>query len=183
MKRFLFFFLFITLPGFVLRAQFSKATLQANGLTCALCSRSVHKALQKLPFVESVTVDLKSTTFHIVFITGKWIIPDAIKEAVENAGFSVGALTLFGQFSETVSGENGHLKLGNLNIHILNDSEKILHGEVKMRIVDKGFTSEKELKKNLKLYRNKCFESGKTDSFCCKVKGMNAGERLYHVMI
>ena len=39
-------------------AQFSKAKLQASGLTCAMCARSVYKNLEALPFVDSIGTDL-----------------------------------------------------------------------------------------------------------------------------
>ena len=51
-------------------AQFSKANLQATGLTCAMCSNAINKALQKLPFVESVKADIKNSSFSIAFRTG-----------------------------------------------------------------------------------------------------------------
>ena len=35
-----------------LQAQFSKATLQASGLTCSMCSKAVKVALEKVPFVQ-----------------------------------------------------------------------------------------------------------------------------------
>ena len=47
--------------------QFTKANLQASGLTCALCSNAINKALQKLSFVASVKPDIKNSSFDIVF--------------------------------------------------------------------------------------------------------------------
>jgi copper chaperone CopZ len=68
-------------------AQFSKAELQATGLTCAMCSNAINKALQKVPFVESVRPDIKNSSFNIVFKANAEIDIDALKNAVEDAGF------------------------------------------------------------------------------------------------
>ena len=37
-----------------------KASLQATGLTCAMCSNAINKALLQVPFVESVKSDIKT---------------------------------------------------------------------------------------------------------------------------
>ncbi|NDF99832.1 MAG: copper chaperone, partial [Chitinophagia bacterium] len=42
-------------------AQFSQAKLQATGLTCALCSKAIHQALEKLPFVQKVSAQIKES--------------------------------------------------------------------------------------------------------------------------
>ncbi len=81
-------------------AQFTKATLQATGLTCAMCSNAINKALQKVSFVESVKSDIKNSAFDIVFKQSTEVNIDALKDAVEDAGFSVGSLKLTGNFSE-----------------------------------------------------------------------------------
>jgi len=66
MKKFL---ILILIIGLVLnsQAQFTKARLQATGLTCAMCSNAVNKALQKLSFVEKVYSDIKNSAFDIRF--------------------------------------------------------------------------------------------------------------------
>src|SRR5437762_7614650 len=81
-------------------AQFTKATLQATGLTCAMCSNAINKALQKITFVESVKSDIKNSAFNIVFKQNEATDIDALKKAVEDAGFSIGSLKLTGTFKE-----------------------------------------------------------------------------------
>ena len=66
MKK-LFFIVLIAFVGLSSQAQFTKATLQATGLTCAMCSNAINKALVKVPFVESVKADIKNSAFHMVF--------------------------------------------------------------------------------------------------------------------
>ena len=57
----------IVLSTLVATAQFSSASLQASGLTCALCTKAINKSLEQLPFVESVNADIKTSSFRITF--------------------------------------------------------------------------------------------------------------------
>ena len=68
-----------------LNAQFSKATLQATGLTCAMCSNAINKALMEVPFVQSVRSDIKNSAFNIVFKEGAAVNIDALKQAAPYA--------------------------------------------------------------------------------------------------
>ena len=79
--------------------QFTKATLQATGLTCAMCSNAINKALQAKPFIQSVKSDIKNSAFNIVFKENADVDIDEIRKAVEDAGFAVGSLKLTGNFS------------------------------------------------------------------------------------
>ena len=54
----------------VSQAQFTKATLQASGLTCSMCNNAINKALKALPFVSSVKSDIKNASFDMVFKEG-----------------------------------------------------------------------------------------------------------------
>jgi len=75
-------------------AQFSRASLQATGLTCALCSKAIHQALEKIPFVQKVSAQLKESGFEITNKPDSTVDPAQIRTAVEEAGFFVGALYL-----------------------------------------------------------------------------------------
>ncbi len=163
-------------------AQFSKATLQATGLTCAMCSNAIHKALQKVPFVESVKADIKNSVFSIVFKSNSVVDIDALKESVEDAGFSVGSLKLTGAFSEVKIEKDKHIKIGNENFHFLNGDGQSLSGEQVITVVDKNFVTEKQFKKLSASSKMSCVQSGKTSS-CCVKDGMAEGERVYHVTI
>ena len=156
-----------------LNAQFSKATLQATGLTCAMCSNAVNKALQKVSFVESVKSDIKNSSFDIVFKQNAEINIDALKDAVEDAGFSVGSLKLTGNFTEVAIENDKHVKIGNETFHFLNVSGQVLNGEKTITILDKNFVTEKVFKKYSSATKLSCMQTGKTAS----------GERIYHVTI
>ena len=75
-------------------AQFKGARLQALGLTCAMCSNSITKSLKTIPFIETIEVDLKNTSYDLKFKEGVEVDFDMIRKKVESAGFSVGALTV-----------------------------------------------------------------------------------------
>ncbi|HEY5774396.1 MAG TPA: heavy metal-associated domain-containing protein, partial [Chitinophagaceae bacterium] len=64
-----------------LQAQFSKATLQASGLTCSMCSKAVKVALEKVPFVQEVKVNIKSQEYTVIFKENNNADFDALKKA------------------------------------------------------------------------------------------------------
>lgn len=172
MKK-IFFFLAVVLLTIRLNAQFSKATLQATGLTCSMCSNAVNRALQKVSFVESVKPDIKNSSFEIVFRNNTEISPDALKDAVEDAGFSVGSLRLTGSFNGLGIENNKHVKIGKQYFHFLQVNNQVLNGEKTITVMDKNFVTEKAFKKYSNATRVSCDQTSKTES----------GERIYHVTI
>jgi copper chaperone CopZ len=164
------------------QAQFSRATLQATGLTCAMCSNAINKALQAVPFIETVRSDIKNSAFSIVFKTGSEVDIDAIKKAVEDAGFSVGSLKLTGQFKDVKVANDQHVKIGNANFHFLDVKDQMLNGESTITIVDKDFVTAKQFKKFSAATKMACVKTGKAGN-CCTKDGMSAESRIYHVTI
>jgi copper chaperone CopZ len=164
------------------QAQFSKATLQATGLTCAMCSNAINKALQAVPFVESVRSDIKNSAFNMVFKPGATVDIDALKNAVEDAGFSIGSLKLTGTFDAINVGDDKHVQVGNTNFHFMNLTTQVLSGEKTITVVDKDFLSAKQFKKISASSKMSCVQTGKAAS-CCVKDGMTEGERIYHVTI
>lgn len=168
--------------GLSAQAQFSKAELQATGLTCAMCSNAINKALDVLPFISSVKSDIKSSSFHIVFKEGAEVDIDAIKNAVEDAGFSVGSLQLTGVFNEGKLANDQHLSIGKNVYHFLNANNQLLNGQKTIKVVDKNFVTAKQFKKIAAATKMACVQTGKTAS-CCTNEGMPANTRIYHVTI
>lgn len=164
------------------KAQFTKASLQATGLTCAMCSNAINKALQKVPFVESVKSDIKNSSFSIVFKTGVPVSIDALKEAVEGAGFSVGNLYLTGNFDNVAVEADKHIKVGDIVFHFLNVQPQTLSGERTIQVVDKNFVSAKQFKKFCGYTKMTCIQTGKAAD-CCPGDGMQPDTRIYHVTI
>ncbi len=174
--------LIIALSAAPSQAQFTKATLQATGLTCAMCSNAINKALQKVPFVETIKSDIKNSAFTMAFKADTQVDIDALKDAVEDAGFSIGSLMLTGSFSETKIEKDQHIKIGNENFHFLNVNSQVLNGEQTITVVDKNFVTEKQFKKHSSATKMSCMQTGKAAS-CCVKDGISAGERVYHVTI
>jgi copper chaperone CopZ len=172
----------VFLAATVTHAQFSKATLQATGLTCAMCSNAINKALLKVPAVETVVSDIKNSSFKIVFKAGSQVNIDALKDAVEDAGFSVGGLQLTGSFTDVKLDKDKHIRIGNENFHFLNGNGQSLNGEQVISVVDRNFIPEKQFKKLSASAKMSCVQTGKTAS-CCSKDGMGEGERIYHVTI
>src|ERR1044071_8054995 len=101
-------------------AQFTGASLQASGLTCAMCSKAVKVALEKVPFVQEVKVNIKSQEYTITFKEGSDPDFDALKKAVEDAGFSVASLKVTGNFSNVNVEKDKHIQLDGKNFHFVN---------------------------------------------------------------
>ena len=170
----------IMLAAVQLNAQFTKATLQATGLTCAMCSNAINKALQAKPFVQSVRSDIKNSAFNIVFRENATVDIDEIRKAVEDAGFGIGSLKLTGNFKEVKIGEDMHAQVGDTHFHFLNAGSRVLDGEQTITVVDKNFLTVKQFKKISHTANMECIQTGKAAS-CCK--GVAAGTRIYHVTI
>ena len=164
------------------KAQFTKAVLQATGLTCAMCNNAINKALQQVPFVESVQSDIKNSAFHIVFRQNADVDIDALKNAVEDAGFSVGSLKLTGMFSEIKIANEKHVQINDKQFCFLNVSGQTLDGEKTITVVDKDFMTAKEFKKISSSTKMSCLQTGKPAS-CCNSDGALANSRVYHVTI
>jgi copper chaperone CopZ len=161
-------------------AQFSKASLQATGLTCAMCNNAINKALQTKPFIQSVKSDIKNSAFNIVFKENADIDIDEIRKAVEDAGFGVGTLKLTGNFKEVEIGNDKHVQIDDKHFHFLSVDNQVLNGEQTITIVDKNFLTAKQFKKISETTKMKCLQTGKAAS-CCP--GVTAGTRIYHVTI
>ncbi|HLG40234.1 MAG TPA: heavy metal-associated domain-containing protein [Chitinophagaceae bacterium] len=160
--------------------QFTKATLQATGLTCAMCSNAINKALKAKPFIQSVISDIKNSSFDIVFKENVDVNIDEIRKAVEDAGFSIGNLKLTGNFREVKVGDNEHVQIGNKNFHFIKVSSQVLNGEQTITMIEKDFLTAKQFKKFSGSAKIKGLETGKAES-CCP--GLAPGSRVYHVTI
>lgn len=165
-----------------LSAQFNKGTLQATGLTCAMCSNAINKALLEVPFIESVKSDIQNSAFNIVFKQNVEVSIDKLKDAVEDAGFSIGSLNLTGNFDGVKIANDQHVKIGTANFHFLNVKDQTLNGESTITVLDKNFVTAKEFKKISSSSKMACVKTGKAAE-CCSKDGMAADARVYHVTI
>jgi copper chaperone CopZ len=165
-----------------IQGQFSKASLLASGLTCSMCSKAVKEALQAVPFVQEVKVDIKSQEYNIAFKEGSNVDFDALKKAVEDAGFSVAFLKVTGNLTNVTAQKDKHAVIDGKNFHFLNGNNEVLNGNVTFTIVEKNFLTAKDLKKYSNASKMECVKTGKAGD-CCTKDGIKAEERVYNVII
>jgi len=153
-------------------AQLKSATLQASGLTCAMCSNAINKALSKLEFVSSVEPDLNKSAFIIQFKQGAAVDFDLMRKKVEEAGFSVAKLEVVAMFDQFQLKKNQVSNWNGMEFYLLQGKDQTLNGEYTITILDKHFVLPKEYKR---LSALTAAESYKT--------GMSNGKRIYHIGI
>lgn len=164
------------------QAQFTKAELQASGLTCSMCNNAIYKALKAVHFVASVESNIKNASFAMVFKDNAEVDIDALKKAVEDAGFSVASLTVTGKFDNVSIADDKHVEIGGRHFHFLKVSDQVLNGEKTITVIDKDFLTAKNFKKYASATKKACIQTGKTAS-CCEKDGVSPNTRIYHVTI
>lgn len=128
------------------KAQVIKVSLKASGLTCSMCSNSINKALKTLDFVEAIEADIKTYTFELSFKANRYVDFDKIKKKVEDAGFSVSGFTAFVHFNNVQVIEDKPVSIGEYSFLFANLKEPLLNGIKAVKILNKGFVSQKEYK-------------------------------------
>ena len=179
MKKYIFFLLFLAFTTLCV-GQIKSAKLQASGLTCAMCAKSIYNNLKSIDAIDTVDVDLNESSFLVKFKSAKDINPDIIRKKVEDAGFSVAALDLNFIFSEKTILPDAHFLINGSAYHFLIPTKQIVNGEQTLRVIDKQFQTEKAYKKNVNLSKLPCFSSGQTSS-CCFAAGIPEGTRIFHL--
>jgi copper chaperone CopZ len=170
MKKWLTIVLLIT--SISVSAQIKSATLQASGLTCAMCSNAINKSLKTLSFIERVESDIPNSSFLITFKSGTEINFDQMKKKVEDAGFSVAKLKVVAVFTnENIQNEKA-ITLEGKQFYFVNVKDQVLNGEQTLTIIDKNFIPLKEYKRFALLTKADSFKTGETK-----------GTRIYHVTI
>jgi copper chaperone CopZ/sulfur carrier protein ThiS len=170
MKKF--FFFTCLLIGVSASAQFKSATLQASGLTCAMCSNAINKSLKTLSFIESVESDIKTSSFLINFKDGADINFDQLRKKVEDAGFSIAKLQVVTNFNNVSVQSDQSVTVAGKQLYFLAVKNQQLTGEKVITIVDKNFLPAKEYKKYATQTKAESFKSGEAN-----------GVRVYHVTI
>lgn len=176
--------MFLLMLGFTLQAsaQIKEVTIQASGLTCSMCSKSIYKSLTAVAFVQEVKSDIKNSAFVISFKDSMQVDLDVLQKAVTNAGFSVASCKAVVSFTNQPIKNDAHIEQGGKTWHFLNVQSQTLNGTKTVVLVDKNFVTTKEFKKYSKFTTMKCYETGVMESCCTKLNS-NAGKRIYHVTI
>jgi copper chaperone CopZ len=169
MKK-LFILTVISFVSVIGNAQIVKAELTATGLTCSMCSKATYKQLISISEVDKVEPDLNNTAFVIYFKNGSAANISDIKKKVEDAGFSVGELVVTFNLNNQSIENNSSFQLDNSTYTVMDTKSATLTGEVKAKILDKGYIFEKEYKQISKMKKN--YPSYATNS-----------KNLYHIKV
>jgi len=172
----------VLLASIGLNAQFTKASLQASGLTCSMCNNAIYKALKALPFVASVGSNIKNSSFDVVFKENAVADIDALRKAVEDAGFSVASFNLTGNFDKVAIGNDKHVVIDGRHFIFLKVNDQVLNGEKTITVVDKGFLTVKNFKKYSADAKIPSIQTGRAGTGL-EGEGLSAGTRIYHVTI
>lgn len=164
----------------VSNAQYRNIQLQAAGLTCSMCSNAINKALKPLPFISKIDTDLKNNLFLVTVQEGATPDFDLLRKKVEDAGFSVGKLTVEANFDNLQVANDMHSTVGGKNLHFVHVKDQTLNGWVRVQIVDKYYIVASQYKKVKDYTSMSCYKTGVAGS-CCK--DLKQGERIYHVTI
>lgn len=169
-------FLFLLTAGRISAQQIASAELQVTGLTCSMCSQATEKSLRSLDFIQDIKPDLNKNIFVISFKKSKPVNIDLIRKKVQDAGFSIGNMTIVFLFSNLKLDENGQAVSGPDVYKFLNAKNKTLNGEVKASIVDRNFISGASYKQKAVQFKSESYVSG---------YGMVNGKktRVYHLTI
>lgn len=159
-------------------AQIKSATLSAAGLTCAMCSKAINTALEEIEYVSSVKADIKNSAFIVQFKEGAGVNLDDLKNAVEDAGFSVAVLKIDADFGSSQIKNDTHLDLDGKTYHFVSVEPQLLEGKQTFTVVDKNFITAKRFKKYAATTKMSCIETGKMESCCSKDL---ASTRIYHL--
>src|SRR5688500_8702013 len=124
MKTFQYFLFSILFLGFIqsgnaqtVPGKYVKASLQASGLTCSMCSKAVKSALEEVAFVEKVQVDIKNQKYNLTFKPNTPINFDALSKAVEDAGFSVANFSVALDVNNIKVEKDKHFQFGDHYFH------------------------------------------------------------------
>jgi len=147
-----------------------------------MCSRAIFKSLEKVNFIDKVNANIAESSFEITFKKDAVVDLDAIRKAVEDAGFSVAKLQFTAHFDNTAIDNDVMVKVDNENLHFLNVNAQTLSGDKVLTVVDQHFVSDKEHKKYAQYTTIKCFTTGTVEA-CCSKGGSAKGKRMYHVTI
>lgn len=141
------FLLLICCWTFSTNAQVQKVNLQASGLTCAMCSKAIYKAVSAISFVDTVLVNIEASTYDIRFDKEATPQFDRIAKAVVDAGFSVANLTVIVNFDKQAVDKNGLFTMDGINYKLMGTPPATLQGSKKMQLVGKQYMLPKDFKK------------------------------------
>lgn len=160
-----------------LMAQIRSVSLTASGLTCSMCSKSIYKALLKVPEIKDVSVDVEKSVYNITFKENTKIEIEDVKKAVTDAGFSVASMQIRANFNDVEVFNGYSITLSGNKLLFLAINKQKLSGEKTVTIMDKGYISERDFKKY-----SKAQGSGNLFAQTTTTAAGN-NDRIYHVIL
>jgi hypothetical protein len=146
-SRFRFLTVLFILQSCFINAQFISAEIQINGLVSSSSSFAAYKAIQTLDFVDSLTIDLNTTTAFIIFDTTKKANFKLIAEKIIDAGFSIGKCTGVCIVNSILVSDSNCMEFKGDNYKIIMPNNKLLNGKKTFLFIDKRYMSKKEFYK------------------------------------
>ena len=143
----------ILFAAIIANGQIIRAEVTAIGLTCSMCSKATYKQLASIPEVENVEPDLNKTAFILFFKNGSAVNINDIKGKVEEAGFAIGELLVVFNFKNQQAENNKTFTVDKTLYTFMDTKSGNLAGEVKVKVLDKGYVVEKEYKKLSKMIK------------------------------
>lgn len=119
-------------------------SLTASGLTCSMCNKAIYKSLVRLSSVQKVDADIQAAAFTIYLKPGSKVVLDDFKKAVQDAGFSVAALRIKANFTQSSISSGTELLLEGNRLSFPGVDEQVLVGARTLLLIDKGYLSEKD---------------------------------------
>jgi copper chaperone CopZ len=151
-------------------AQITKAEIVATGLTCSMCSNAINKQLKTIKGVEKVDVDLNSNTFEVMLASNNNVSPKTLKDNIEKAGFFVGSMIVTLNIDNQKSSENAIINEKDMKFTVIDSKSKNANGNTKLKILNKGFVTQKEFKALSKVHaKNPLYTLAEQSSFFVKV--------------
>jgi copper chaperone CopZ len=65
----------------------ANAVFQVKGMMCSSCKKKIEASLRKVDGVQAVSFDMKKKLAKVTFASGKTVAPEALIQAVKDAGF------------------------------------------------------------------------------------------------
>ena len=151
--------------------------LKATGLTCAMCSYSTQKSLEKLDFIKSITPDLEATSFKLEFKDDAFVDFDLIQEKVEDAGFFVGNIKI--NFDEKLNtSNNDHAVYNNNLFHFIMADNK---NTSTYNLIDKNFISKNDFESFSEFTSHACYLTGSHNESCCSNHENLVSKKVFHL--
>jgi copper chaperone CopZ len=149
-----------------LRADFTWAEAEIEGLTCSMCAKSVELKVRDLDFVEDVKMDLVATKMRVDFKEHSHVDVRSIADAIDDAGFSVGTLKAAFVFDGLRIEEGKCVELDDKPYSFLKTGSRTLKGETVLKFLGEGYLPKSELAKWKPLLTDNCGEkSGTPNNF------------------